>query len=73
MLSLVCVCIAHTGRREICSIRPRSYKGVCRYLNEDGHEFINLMPFFFTSFINIPLEIWEHYKINTIWKTFVLI
>ena len=26
-------------------LKPRSYKGVWRYLNEDGHEHISLMPF----------------------------
>ncbi len=46
MLSLVCVCILHTDRREICSIEIRSFEGDWRCLCENGHEHINLMPFF---------------------------
>lgn len=38
-----------------------SCKGVWRYLNENGHEYINLMPFFLGVFI-ILLEVWEQTK-----------
>jgi len=50
MLSLVVYAIGsylrHILRRENMFYRPRFLKGVWRYLYQDGHEHISLMPFF---------------------------
>ena len=68
MLSLDCVCYTPVAYLQAWDMfhKPRSLKGVWRYLDNDGHEYITSC-LFLLFLINIPLEgrnIWNRKKIK---------